>query len=138
MYCYQLLAAAIVRQAADDYIQLLTGIGGSPAIPPYSVAEIKAFFRSRWFGTLCGLDPDYLLEQLNAKAGRMSALRYAVSKEKRGRRYYVHKIGEPDVPIPGCCGTRTEALRAAAALQGVRYRDYMQMRRKEGANLDKH
>ena len=136
MMGYYLLASAIVRQAADDYIQLCTGIGdGRPLPPQCNTQEIREFFNSQWFGTLCDVNPDYLTEQLVKKVKRMR-LRYTVSKEPAGCGYYVHKVYEPHNPIPGGYGTKREALGKAAELQGLTYKTYMQIRRKAGAKLD--
>lgn len=57
-------------------------------------------------------------------------LEYTVSKEKGSSRYYAHQVGEPGKPIPGTYGTNKKALHAAAQLQGLDYKDYMRLHRK--------
>lgn len=136
MMGYHLLANAIVKQAADDYIQLRTGIGSSRPLPPEcNLREIQEFVYSQWFGTLSDVSPDYLMEQLRKKVQRMRLL-YTVSKEPAGRRYYVHKVDEPHKPIPDSYSTKRDALGRAAELQGLTFKIYMQIRRKAGAKLD--
>ena len=58
------LANAIIKQAAEDYVSALNDCGPRYA-PDHRIAEIRNFIRSDWFGQLCNLDPDYLLERLN-------------------------------------------------------------------------
>ena len=65
------LAAAIVRQAVDDWRdadRLEKGIVkysatnlGSPKAAKY---EIGKFFHSTWYGTLCDIDPEKILKKL--------------------------------------------------------------------------
>lgn len=58
------LVNAIIKQAAEDYVSALNDRGPRYA-PDYRISEIQNFFRSDWFGQLCNLDPDYLMEKLN-------------------------------------------------------------------------
>lgn len=58
------LANAIVKQAVEDYAAALDVREPSYA-PDNRISEIRNFFHSDWFGLLCNLDPDYLLERLN-------------------------------------------------------------------------
>lgn len=43
---YQLLANAVVQQAADDYFQLLAGIMPIPIPPTLTIDEVERFFHS--------------------------------------------------------------------------------------------
>ena len=52
---YQALANAIIEQAVKDY--RLTN-------NEREIQEIERFFRSKWFGTLSKIDPEYLIRQL--------------------------------------------------------------------------
>ena len=60
---------------------------------------------------------------------------YTVSKEKGGQ-WYAHKVGFPGIPcmINGCktFGDKKNALHNAAIMQGIPYKEYMQLRRKCG------
>lgn len=132
---YRNLANAIVKQAADDYFELLAGIMAVPIPPGCNTREIERFFHSDWYDLLCSVDPDYLLRKLREKAKRMK-LEYVVAKERGSSRYYVHRVGEPYKAIPGSYGAKKRALRMAAKLQGLEYKAYMQLRRKEGADHD--
>ena len=58
------LVNAIIKQAAEDYVSALNDCGPRYA-PDHRISEIRNFFHSDWFGLLCNLDPDYLLERLN-------------------------------------------------------------------------
>lgn len=62
-------------------------------------------------------------------------LNYTVSKEKGGQ-WYAHEVGFPGIPcmIDGrrTFGDKKNALHNAAMMQGVLYKDYMELRRKEG------
>lgn len=129
------LANAIVKQAADDYFELLAGIM-APSIPVnYNLVKIERFFHSDWYDLLCQIDPDYLIRRLKEEAEKMK-LEYVVAKERGNNRYYVHKVGEPCKAIPDSYGTKKRALRLAAKLQGLEYKAYMQLRRKDGVDHD--
>ena len=52
---YENLANAIIEQAVKDY--RLTD-------DERELQEIERFFRSRWFGVLSKVDPEYLIRQL--------------------------------------------------------------------------
>jgi hypothetical protein len=56
---------------------------------------------------------------------------YDVSKQKGSNRYYAHKVETPKVPVPGSLGSKKEALHAAAECMGLRYKEYMDLRRKK-------
>lgn len=56
---------------------------------------------------------------------------YDVSKQKGSNRYYAHKTGTPKTPA-GLLMDKKAALHYAADLCGMSYRDYMDMRRKQG------
>ena len=72
---YEALAAAIILQAAADYQtarKILKGkgpkvtyLGGCRSeSAAYILQEVEAFFRSRWFGVLCDIDPQKVLRHL--------------------------------------------------------------------------
>ena len=56
---------------------------------------------------------------------------YDVSKQNGSNRYYAHKVETPKVPVPGSLGSKKEALHAAAECMGLRYKEYMDLRRKK-------
>lgn len=65
------LAAAIVKQAVDDYREaekLEQGVVrcNSTSLPcPKAVkGEVVKFFYSSWYGTLCDIDPERILKKL--------------------------------------------------------------------------
>lgn len=132
---YMNLANAIVKQAADDYFQLLAEIMPIPIPPSCNLAEIERFFHSDWYDLLCKIDPGYLMRKLKEKAEKMK-LEYVVTKEWGSNRYYVHRVGEPYKAVPGSYGAKKRALRLAAKLQGLEYKAYMQLRRRDGADND--
>jgi len=55
-------------------------------------------------------------------------LTYVVRKEKGGR-YYVHHKDTPEKPIPGSFGDKKQALRSAAKLMNIPYKEYMKLRK---------
>lgn len=73
---YPALAAAIVRQAIDDYRFADQVIKGQKDISPATFsnrlqrsaeqtkAEVIRFFRSQWYGTLCDIDPKIIFRKL--------------------------------------------------------------------------
>lgn len=75
---YYALAAAIVKQAVEDYKYVDACQNGKKKVQALSFnnrmagscdrtkAEIIRFFRSRWYGTLCDLDPNLILRKLGA------------------------------------------------------------------------
>jgi hypothetical protein len=66
---YERLANAIVLQAVKDYRVALKML----AQHPYNKKalgekeEVEIFFRSVWFSTLTNVDPEILIENLNAE-----------------------------------------------------------------------
>jgi hypothetical protein len=126
------LRCAIVEQAANDYIDLLAGF----AVPTTecNVSELLKFFRSDWYGMLCKIDPEYLIENLERKAKKM-VLKYTISKEKGSHRFYVHTVDDP-APIPGTYGNKKQALHKAAKLNDLDFKDYMRVRRRDGVKVD--
>lgn len=69
------LAAAIVKQAVDDYREadrLLEGkikySGMGITAPERTKKEVIKFFKSQWYGTLCDIDPNRILAKLGVKA----------------------------------------------------------------------
>ena len=117
------LKIAIVKQAADDYIDLRGGFAVETA--ECNLKEIKRFFHSDWYSLLSKVNPDYILEELERKLKKM------IAKERGSSHYYVHEVGNPS-PIPNTYGTKKQALHKAAKLNDLGYKEYMKVRRKAG------
>ena len=69
------LAAAIVKQAVDEYRDCERMIKGDIKTsnitygdPIFRQNEIVKFFRSQWYGTLCDIDPQRILDKLGVRA----------------------------------------------------------------------
>ena len=69
------LAAAIVKQAVDDYRDCERMIKGDIKTsvitygdPVCQQNEIVKFFRSQWYSTLCDIDPQRILDKLGVRA----------------------------------------------------------------------
>lgn len=74
------LAAAIVRQAVEDYKYADKYLKGEKQTKSTSWAtryasnaehtkdEVVKFFKSQWYGTLCDIDPKLILKKLWVKA----------------------------------------------------------------------
>ena len=56
------LAIGIISMAAEDYREALKTRGHQCS--RFSVKEIEAFFRSKWFGRLTDADPEYIMERI--------------------------------------------------------------------------
>lgn len=125
---YELLRYAIVEQEINDYFDLLARF----EVPTQdnNITLSEKFFRSQWFTCLCDLDPEYVMETVRKKAKTM-VLRYSIAKEKGSSNYYVFAIGDK-TPIAGTRSNKRKALRKAAELNGLDYKDYMRVRRREG------
>ena len=69
---WQALANAIVIQAAKDYIALRHVLREAPNNSKANkmIADIKAFFCSRWYAQLTDLDPEFLLRKLREEAAK--------------------------------------------------------------------
>ena len=69
MMNYEILANAIVEQAAKDYRWARTALAKDPENG--SAAQMRSdterFFRSAWFGQLTSLDGEWLLEKLEGE-----------------------------------------------------------------------
>lgn len=63
---YQNLANAIVELAAKDYRKALKRLSKYPHDREglYMKEECERFFRSRWYGLLTGIDPEFLINKL--------------------------------------------------------------------------
>ena len=71
---YELLAAAIIQQACEDYVFAWRGINNNRWKPDSTwqyqykkeIKENESFFHSQWFETLTerNIDPDILVERL--------------------------------------------------------------------------
>ena len=57
-------------------------------------------------------------------------------KAERQQPLYVHEVGSKE-PIPGTLGTKKQALHRAAKMNGLDYKDYMRVRRRDGVSCDK-
>lgn len=125
---YDLLRYAIVAQEIDDYLDLLARF--ELPTPTKNISLSEKFFRSEWFAHLCDLDPEYIMDAVKRKAKTM-VLKYSIVKEKGSNNYYVYAIGDK-TPIAGTRGTKKKALRKAAELNNLDYKDYMKVRRREG------
>ena len=69
------LAAAIVKQAVDEYRDCERMIKGDIKTsvitygdPVCRQNEIVKFFRSQWYSTLCDIDPQRILDKLGVRA----------------------------------------------------------------------
>lgn len=130
---YSALTNAIIKRAAIDYFNLLAGF-----MEPQSdcnIPEIEAFFRSDYYGTMTTLDAEYLIRRLKEGAAKM-VLEYTVSKEKGSSQYYVCRVGEEKTPLTRRYTTKKKALHKAAEMQGIDYKDYMRIRRRDGVTCD--
>lgn len=58
-------------------------------------------------------------------------MEYTVTKEKGSNRYYVCRVGEGKIPLTPRFTTKKKALHKAAQMEGVEYKRYMQIRRRE-------
>lgn len=69
MYSYENLANAIILQAVKDYRVALKALARKPdaVLPAFNKKEIEKFFSSSWFNSLTDLDPQMLVERLNAE-----------------------------------------------------------------------
>lgn len=74
---YAELANAVIIQASQDYVQLKNCKKEYFKSSGFIVSknELDIFFKSKWFGQLTTLDPDYLLRLLNegCKNGEIKA-----------------------------------------------------------------
>ena len=57
-------------------------------------------------------------------------MKYTVSKEKGGQ-WYVHPIDDKKSPVPGSYGSKKEALKTAAKLNGIPLKDFLKYRKGE-------
>lgn len=132
---YQLLANAIVQQAADDYFNILAGFNVSPPenVPGRTNKEVlEQFFHSEYYGLLTKVDPEYLMRKIKEKADSM-VLIYTVGKEKGSSRYFVCRVGE-STPLTQSYTTKKKALHKAAEMQDLNYKTYMKIRRRDGVD----
>lgn len=82
---FEMLANAIVKQAADDYRSACKTLIKKP--DPFSakerIREVEKFLRSGWYQALTTVDGEYILQRL--KEGAKEYRRKPV-KENRGRK----------------------------------------------------
>lgn len=127
------LCKAVIVKAAEDYFNLLAGF-----ISPRNdcnINEIEAFFHSDLYGLMTGVSGDYLMRKIKEKAAKM-VLEYTVSKEKGSSQYYVCRVGEEKTPLTRRYTTKKKALHKAAEMQGIEYKLYMSIRRRDGVKCD--
>lgn len=125
---FTFLIEAIIKRAAQDYFDLLAGF----ILPTTdcNIAEIEAFFHSDYYASMTRLDPDYIMERIKEEAAKM-VLEYTVAKEKGSSQYYVCRVGEERTPLTRRYTTKKKALHKAAEMQGLDYKLYMQIRRRD-------
>lgn len=94
--------------------------------------SLERFFRSSWYALLTNVNPEYLMRKLKEEAAKM-VLEYTVSKERGNSMYYVHKVGEKE-RLSKLYTTKKKALHKAAEMQGLKYKQYMKIRRRDGVD----
>lgn len=136
-YKYQLLANAIIEQAAEDYFNLIAGFTTefterlNEQDRKAQIDSLREFFLSDWYSLLTKVDGSYLMRKLNEKAKTMVIV-YTVAHEKGSSLWYVCKPGEENVPMSRRWKTKKRALRKAAEMQGLDLKDYMRVRKRDG------
>lgn len=94
-YYTSLLANAIIKQAADDYVaayknMLRAGpLSNCSKTDIYRMGECLDFFRGRWYKRLTSLDPEYLIRLLNEKAKEEFAEEMKEKPKKKAKTYLV-------------------------------------------------
>ena len=130
---YTGLTNAIIKRAAIDYFELLAGF--VPRRSNCNINEIEKFFRSSYYESMTTLDADYLMQRIKEEAAKL-VLEYTVSKEKGSSQYYVCRVGEEKTPLTRRYTTKKKALHKAAEMQGIEYKNYMRIRRRDGVTCD--
>lgn len=130
---YTGLTNAIIERAAIDYFELLAGF--VPTRSNCNINEIEKFFRSSYYESMTTLDADYIMQRIKEEAAKM-VLEYTVSKEKGSSQYYVCRVGEEKTPLTRRYTTKKKALHKAAEMQGIEYKNYMSIRRRDGVTCD--
>lgn len=126
------LTNAIIVKAADDYFNLLAGF--IPSRSDCNVTEIEAFFRSDLYGLMTNVDCEYLMRKIKEESKMV--LEYTVTKEKGSSQYYVCRVDEEKTPLTRRYTTKKKALHKAAEMQGLEYKQYMCIRRRNGVKCD--
>ena len=69
MMDYEILANAIIEQAAKDYRSARTALGkDSENVAAAAMrSDTERFFRSAWFGQLTSIDGEWLLQKLEGE-----------------------------------------------------------------------
>ena len=69
--CFEMLANAIVKQAADDYRNARKALSRKPDAcqPKEKIRDVEKFFRSGWYQLLTSVDGEYLLRRLEEETG---------------------------------------------------------------------
>ena len=65
---YEELGLAIVGKAVEDYINAKRNVRNCFHVEHslWVMQDVERFIKSEWFGILCNLDRNYILEQLQA------------------------------------------------------------------------
>lgn len=130
---YTVLTNAIIERAAIDYFELLAGF--VPSRSNCNINEIEKFFRSPCYEIMTELNAEYLMQRIKEEAAKM-VLEYTVAKEKGSSQYYVCRVGEEKTPLTRRYTTKKKALHKAAEMQGIDYKNYMRIRRRDGVTCD--
>lgn len=122
------ISTAIVRQAIEDYFDLLSGFIMPSA--DCNELELKNFFRSRWFSDLSDLNAEFLIKMIKEKAALM-VRKYEISRSKNKRGYYVHAVGD-ETPLTEIYSKKIDAVTKAAELNGISVKEYKRVCRRDG------
>ena len=71
--CYKELSCAIVKQAAEDYLEAKKQFYLGDRSASYKIASIRRFFRSEWYSILCSIDGEYMIKALDEEHERRKA-----------------------------------------------------------------
>lgn len=124
------LTDAIIEQAVIDYFNIQAGFKQPTA--KCNQDELENFFRSDYFSLMTRLNGDYLIRRIKEKA--KMEIEYTVFSEKGSSRYYVCRVGEEKTPLSRYYTTKKKALHKAAEMQGIDYKKYMAIRRRDNVN----
>ncbi len=69
--CFEMLANAIVKQAADDYRNAKRALKRASDVyqAKEQIRDVETFFRSKWYQFLTSVDGEYFLRRLEEEAG---------------------------------------------------------------------
>ena len=126
---YESLAAAIINQAITDYFMLVSGFWKPHG--RLNKETLERFFFSEEYELLTNYDPETIINMVQREAAKM-ILTYTIQKVKGSKRYKV--VSVKDGATMGEYKNKKDALHAAADLQGIDYRMYMRIRRRDGVH----